>query len=140
LEANRQGQAPSRDDLLARHPEFATDLAAFLDDQAALALLAPAQRPGSAETLDENVTAPAANAAAPRIDSFGDFELIEEIARGGMGVVYKARQRSLNRLVALKMILNGQLASAQEIERFRAEAAAAAGLDHPNVLPVYEVG
>jgi serine/threonine protein kinase len=132
------GEIPDREALLARHPELAERLRAFfadydrLDRQAAeLCLSADPNR-----TTDT----PDPVGELQRVRYFGDYELLELIAHGGMGVVSKARQMSLNRLVALKMILRGELTTERDVARFRAEAEAAANLDHPHIVPIYEVG
>ncbi len=141
LHAVEAGAPPERADLIARHPDLAVDLALFFRNRDAMERMAQPlkqQLPALPETIGACETAP--DGSRNTLRYFGDYELIEEIARGGMGVVYRARQVSLNRPVALKMILAGQLASAADVARFRAEAEAAANLDHPNILPIYEVG
>ena len=137
------GQTPNQQELLAQHPELADELRSFFADharfqQAAIPLAVAADLAGNAPTLASGVAQAAASELTIRY--FGDYELLAEIARGGMGVVYKARQVSLNRTVALKMILAGELASESAVQRFQAEAEAAANLDHSNIVPIYEIG
>jgi hypothetical protein len=142
VQAAEAGHAPDRQALLARHLDLAAELAAFFADQdqfdrlaAPLRAMRPPAVPGRAEAGGGGQPA-----LGGRVGYFGDYELLEEIGRGGMGVVYKARQRSLNRLVALKMIGIARTASPSDVRRFHGEAEAAANLDHPNIVSIHEVG
>src|SRR4051794_9744793 len=152
LQAEAAGRPIERAPLLMRHPELAEELRAFFTDHdqarawaEPLRALAPKGLPktdpgANAVTIGHEGNASANPQLGTTVRYFGDYELLEEIARGGMGVVYKAKQVSLNRIVALKMILAGQFATETDVQRFKSEAEAAANLDHPNIVPIYEVG
>jgi tetratricopeptide (TPR) repeat protein len=149
LEAQDAGRAPRPDELRSRYPHLADELDVFFAGQDRLSRLAAPLREaawsasaGGAPTNVADVTVAEwteTQTDAPT-ESFGDYEVLGEIARGGMGVVYRARQVSLNRPVALKVIRAGHLACEADIQRFRNEAETAALLDHPHIVPVYEVG
>jgi serine/threonine-protein kinase len=139
LLAIQDGNAGRRDELLHQYPEFEEWLDCFqlLDRfaSAPVGLDFPSTIPGS----DSPVSHPS-DSSTPAARVFGKYELLSEIGRGGMGIVYKARQPDLNRIVALKMIQASEWASPEEISRFRAEARATARLRHRNIVGIYEVG
>src|SRR5262249_29697172 len=144
---------PDREEWLTRYPDLATELREFFCNQDQVDRLAGPLRPaGRAASLTPgpaalDVTAPAHPGPAAQIDSsqidsrcLGDYELMHVIAEGGMGVVYRAWHRKLQRLVALKVLSSGRFARPSDLQRFRNEAETIAALDHPNIVPIYEVG
>jgi eukaryotic-like serine/threonine-protein kinase len=135
-EQQRQGRPVDVESLARQHPDLVDELRQLL----AVVQLADELGPRAASS---QATLPPSSPDGTRHAlqrSFGDFEILEEIGRGGMGVVYKAWEKSLKRHVALKMILGGAHASGVDLVRFRSEAQSAAGLNHPNIVPVYKVG
>jgi hypothetical protein len=129
LKAKEAGSPPDREAFLRRYPGLTAELEGFLADEERIApALAPLRALGARAAL------------APPTEPLGDYEVLDQIAHGGMGVVYRARQKRPGRIVALKMILAGAHASQVDLERFRTEAQAMARLQHPNIVQVFEVG
>jgi serine/threonine-protein kinase len=134
----RGGYAPDLEAVANQHPHLASELRQLW----AVAQFADMTQRQGTRGQGQDKPDPSSLTAhpSPLTPAFNDFELLREIGRGGMGVVYQARQKSLNRLVALKMVREAHLASEADRARFRVEAEAAARLTHPNIVTVYEVG
>lgn len=130
-EAARAGQAPPLEELATRHPDLADELRGLWGTVMFAGALA-------SDDVSQAEQAPATSHAPPTAD-LPDYELQDELGRGGMGVVYRAWQPSLQRNVAIKLILRGELASVDEQARFQKEAEAAGRLQHPHIVPIYEV-
>lgn len=144
MDDSRSNSSPDWAKLQTQHPDLIADLrelyatAMIAEDFADLSKLDPIEPgSGSAGSSPFNQIIAGPDGVGSRI---GDYELLEEIGRGGMGVVYRARQISLDRIVALKMLLRGSLASESDLARFKAEAEAAGRANHPNIIEIYEIG
>lgn len=128
------GGKPDREAFLRNHPQ----LASALDCLEALEKLSPKPSDMSINSSSSSKQGREVERELP--GEFGGYQFLSEIGRGGMGVVYKARQKDLDRIVAVKMILSNHLASDEQVRRFQAEAKAAAKLRHSHIVPIHEVG
>jgi serine/threonine protein kinase/uncharacterized protein HemY len=137
LDDLRAGRRPDRQQFLARHPDIAAALAESLDG---LEFIHKAASDLHRSVLEEPVSPSAELTGLPASANLGDFRLLREIGRGGMGVVYEAEQLSLDRRVALKVLPFAATLDPKQLQRFKNEAQAAAGLHHSNIVPVYAVG
>ena len=132
-----QGNAPDQEALLAAHPDLADELRPYLDSLRLLHGATRDLRVNRHTALEQNGEI---NEQAPTARQIGDYRIVREIGRGGMGIVYEAHQKSLNRRVALKILPFAAVLDQRQIARFRNEAQAAAQLHHPNIVPVFAVG
>jgi WD40 repeat protein/serine/threonine protein kinase len=135
LERYRRGERPSLKEYADRHPDLAADIRDVFPAMALMENIALRD-----ESLAGSPTGPALTPAAPRLEQFGDYRLIREVGRGGMGIVYEAEQLSLGRHVALKVLPSHALLDPRQLQRFQREAKAVARLHHTNIVPVYGVG
>jgi eukaryotic-like serine/threonine-protein kinase len=135
-----RGDPLDQDGFLAAHPDFAVDLREFFADIGQMGDLVRPAAPDLGETQIQSPSEAPDFAPGTVIRYFGEYELLEQVGMGGMGVVYKARQSKLKRIVALKLIKSGALANPNDLQRFQVEARAAARLSHPGIVPVHEVG
>ena len=153
LDAVDAGAEINEDEILEKNPDLAESLQKFFLDHRRMGgiLEVPEEDPEVTEvytqksktrSLHDKPTLGRQDVSAEVLsaEQVGDYLLLSKIAQGGMGVVYKARQISLNRIVAVKMIRDAEFASDEEIQRFQVEAEAAAALQHPGIVPIYQIG
>ena len=155
LDAIDAGETPNEEQLIDQHPDLADSLRQFFLDHRRIGGVFDSEESSADDTDAAAAVRPDASAGSPHeqptmayrdaalsepvAEQVGDYALLNEIARGGMGVVYRARQISLNRVVAVKMIRDAEFASEEEILRFKVEAEAAAKLQHPGIVPIYQI-
>ncbi|KAA1260442.1 Serine/threonine-protein kinase PrkC [Rubripirellula obstinata] len=147
--ACKRGNTPDREFYLARYPDHQDAIDKVFFNSGELSRIQDQRRSSGTssteieETLNFSASGDTFHLTEPvqsQTASIEGYEIIDEIARGGMGIVYKARQIDANRVVALKMILSGTLAGESEVARFKIEAESAASLNHPGIVPIYDVG